>query len=137
MKQVEKIWAELSAKAQEVETPQEVELSEEQKVELASIDSLIAEAKEGRKLGNKAKISINALKSQAKETADLIDNFTQGAYFNVVNSLADMKRKAKEIGLENTPEIKELEKAASMLSDMRGELGNGMASSWYKAISKL
>ena len=36
MKQVEKIWAELSAKAQEVETPQEsTELSEEVKVELA------------------------------------------------------------------------------------------------------
>ena len=38
MKQVEKIWAELSAKAQEVETPQEsTELSEEVKVELAGI----------------------------------------------------------------------------------------------------
>ena len=40
MKQVEKIWAELSAKAQEVETPQEVELSEEQKVELAIGDNM-------------------------------------------------------------------------------------------------
>ena len=44
MKQVEKIWAELSAKAQEVETPQEsTELSEE-KVELALIDDLRARA---------------------------------------------------------------------------------------------
>jgi len=40
MKQVEKIWAELSAKAQEVETPQEVELSEE-KVELGAIEDAI------------------------------------------------------------------------------------------------
>ena len=41
MKQVEKIWAELSAKAQEVETPQEsTELSEEVKVELAIGDTL-------------------------------------------------------------------------------------------------
>ena len=39
MKQVEKIWAELSAKAQEVETPQEVELSEE-KVELKVGDNM-------------------------------------------------------------------------------------------------
>jgi len=38
MKQVQKIWAELSAKAQEVS--QEVELSEEQKVELAIGDTL-------------------------------------------------------------------------------------------------
>ena len=41
MKQVEKIWAELSAKAQEVETPQEVELSEE-KVELGIAEELDA-----------------------------------------------------------------------------------------------
>jgi len=41
MKQVEKIWAELSAKAQEVETPQEsTELSEEVKVELSLIDDV-------------------------------------------------------------------------------------------------
>jgi DNA repair ATPase RecN len=40
MKQVEKIWAELSAKAQEVETPQEVELSEEKKVELKVGDNM-------------------------------------------------------------------------------------------------
>jgi hypothetical protein len=47
MKQVEKIWAELSAKAQEVETPQEsTELSEE-KVELAGImDDLKGQMKE-------------------------------------------------------------------------------------------
>ena len=39
MKQVEKIWAELSAKAQEVETPQEsTELSEEVKVELGLVE---------------------------------------------------------------------------------------------------
>ena len=41
MKQVEKIWAELSAKAQEIETPQEVELSEEQ-VELGISEELDA-----------------------------------------------------------------------------------------------
>ncbi len=41
MKQVEKIWAELSAKAQEVETPQEsTELSEEVKLELSLIDDV-------------------------------------------------------------------------------------------------
>ena len=47
MKQVEKIWAELSAKAQEVETPQEVELSEE-KVELSAasvLKELISDAR--------------------------------------------------------------------------------------------
>jgi len=45
MKQVQKVWAELSAKAQEVETPQEsTELSEEVKVELALIDDLRARA---------------------------------------------------------------------------------------------
>ena len=40
MKQVQKVWAELSAKAQEVETPQEVELSDEQKVELKVGDNM-------------------------------------------------------------------------------------------------
>ena len=45
MKQVEKIWAELSAKAQEVETPQEsTELSEEVKVELGYIDDVAKDA---------------------------------------------------------------------------------------------
>ena len=127
MKKVENIWAELSAKT---------ELTEH-KVELANISDLLSQVKEGRKMANKAKISINSLKAQSKTTADLIDNFGNGAYFEVTQALTKIKSAAKELGLENSPEIKELEKGADMLSSLRNELGNGMASNWFKAISKL
>ena len=73
MKQVEKIWAELSAKAQEVETPQEVELSEEQKVELASGAKLASAAKALQKAVEKiggADAMYKALISFGKVIAD-------------------------------------------------------------------
>ncbi len=111
MKQVEKIWAELSAKAQEVETPQEVELSEEQKVELNAIGELkglISDAKriislqeDGLKMAEKAE-------AQFKEV------------MKVVNDAEEITREAI---IQSANKTTEIEKVLSKLEDSANELG--------------
>ena len=111
MKQVEKIWAELSAKAQEVETPQEVELSEEQKVELNSVGELkglISDAKriislqeDGLKMAEKAE-------AQFKEV------------MKVVNDAEEITREAI---IQSGNKTTEIEKVLSKLEDSANELG--------------
>ena len=119
MKQVEKIWAELSAK-----NTQEVELSEEQKVELSSV----AEIKQIQgKMNNlngssnsrlgKAQKSIQAV-AKAKEDArnsirDMEENIAAASkYIKEGNAaLSAFNKTAKELGFDATSskEYKELE----------------------------
>lgn len=77
MKQVEKIWAELSAKAQEVE------LSEEQKVQLASVQIVEGLFEEGRQWIQGYKADVKKMESIAvdknKEAAKLASKMEQGA----------------------------------------------------------
>ena len=92
MKQVEKIWAELSAKAQEVETPQEsTELSEEVELssvnELADLDNRLSKteelgkkyfdriepaAKKARELKEEIRLGLSDLEFLRKQIADAI-----------------------------------------------------------------
>lgn len=122
MKQVQKIWAELSAK--QVENTQEVELSEEQKVELASV----AEIKQIQgKMNNlngasnsslgKAQKSIQAV-AKAKEDVrdsirDMEEDIADASKFIKEGkaALSAFKKMAKELGLDATSskEYKELE----------------------------
>ena len=105
MKQVEKIWAELSAKAQEVETPQEVELSEEQKVELALIDEMKARAGAIQK--------------------DLSNLSTAG------NELADMKRKMQKMVSSLSDSVSAQQKEINKASQAMDELGVDKSSLKY------
>lgn len=106
MKQVEKIWAELSAKAQEVEIPQEsTELSEEVKVELALIDDLKARAGAIQK--------------------DLSNLSSSG------NELADMKRKMQKMVSSLSDSVSAQQKEINKASQAMDELGVDKSSLKY------
>jgi len=94
MKQVEKIWAELSAKAQEVETPQEVELSEEQKVELGIIQDVIQDFKKGMDLFTDAKSSMD----RASEILDATEKLYEKAEQQAKDLGVDMDSQTKKLG---------------------------------------
>jgi len=130
MKQVEKIWAELSAKAQEVETPQEVELSEEQKVELNAVGDLkelISDAKriislqeDGFKWGAKAE-------TQFKEVMKVVNDaegITRGAIRQAGNLKTESDKilnkievSAKELGI-NPKDIDGYSQAIKLINEM-------------------
>ena len=116
MKQVEKVWAELSAKAQEVETPQEVELSEEQKVELGMIDDL---------RDNYAKAASKAVplkKIMQKAATDLIQ--VSDELDKVQSDAQKLEGMAKELGADNiVKSAQQLASAASSLSSEWGKAG--------------
>ena len=112
MKQVEKIWAELSAKAQEVETPQEsTELSEEVKVELSGLmDELKGKMKEANmdairgidmvhdaeRLFNKSVKEQRALVTQFMKALDYAENLGhQGAISEVKKALQQAEQNLK------------------------------------------
>lgn len=102
MKQVEKVWAELSAKEQEVETPQEstelseevkVELSEE-KVELGIIQDVIQDFKKGMDLFTDAKSSMD----RASEILDAAEKLYEKAEQQAKDLGVDMGSQTKKFG---------------------------------------
>ena len=94
MKQVQKVWAELSAKAQEVETPQEsTELSEEVKVELGLVEDF-------------EKIFNQALDNEGAVTDALIDAL--GKAENKYKSVISDFERAVKVGEEAEASAKEL-----------------------------
>lgn len=103
MKKVESIWAELSAKAQEAS--KEVELSEEQKVELALIDDLKARAGAIQK--------------------DLSNLSSSG------NELADMKRKMQKMVSSLSDSVSAQQKEINKASQAMDELGVDKSSLKY------
>ena len=114
MKQVEKIWAELSAKAQEVETPQEsTELSEEKvelqekKIELSNLSVLKDVSKDSVRL-NRVMLEHNGeLVNKFKELSSSVRVSEQiVADFNRMK--ADLESAAKELGVDVSGDIKQL-----------------------------
>ena len=97
MKQVEKIWAELSAKAQEVETPQEsTELSEEVKVELGimqDVSNAMNDVKQKRQVFD------NSSDKWYSELFKIRDKFSsvEVDYKGYKSSLDDLKKYIKEM----------------------------------------
>ena len=102
MKSVEKIWAELSAK--QVENTQEVELSEEQKVELSLLDDIKSDIQSLMKLaedlGDDSRDIISARSRMVKK----IDSIESG--IKPINSMiSDYEAKAKDLGIDGTPKV--------------------------------
>jgi hypothetical protein len=95
------------------------------KIEMANVATLMQRAIEGKQIATKAKIARNELKAKAKETADLVDNFANGPYFEVVIEGKKLIDEATKLGLGDSPEVKALESARTALSALRNELGNG------------
>jgi uncharacterized protein (DUF3084 family) len=107
MKQVEKIWAELSAKAQEVETPQEsTELSEEVKVELATdlnrafsqLESVDKNLRNAEQVMDKAYVKYKATLKEAEDTVDRVDSI-----------VSEVAMDARKLGVDESavPNLKE------------------------------
>jgi len=104
---------------------QKTELSTH-KVELAeSVSTLLTKAEDGKKQALAAKIAINEFKVMSKKIADMVDNFGNGPYFDVVIKGKDTIKAAKDLGLDGSPEIQKLIAAGESLSKYRGELKNG------------
>ena len=109
MKQVEKIWAELSAKAQEVETPQEVELAS-----VKIVEQLFEEGRQwlqGYKGDVKKMQSIAADKN--KEAAKLASKMEQGA--------ESLLKSAEKIGMSanDFPEAEATLKFAGKIAELQ------------------
>ena len=101
MKKVESIWAELSAKAKEA---QEVELSEEQKIELSLLDDIKSDVQSLMKLaedlGEDSRDIISARSRMAKKIDSIESNIKP------INSMiSDYEAKAKELGIDETPQV--------------------------------
>ena len=110
MKSVQKIWAELSAKAQEVskevENTQEVELTEEQKVELGLGDNLAKYAKGVSKYTNEGDGLIKRaerLMSELKETKSALYKWAEvgdSIADDAASDLVKFEKAAKELGID-------------------------------------
>jgi prophage DNA circulation protein len=115
MKKVEKIWAELSAKAQEVENTQEVELSEEQKVELGAFEDLNAEYKAIASRAPQIKRAIMSQIQDLNKVSDDLDGVEKKAR-NIYNA-------AKELGADDLMKKADtLEESSSSLAEGWGDV---------------
>ena len=105
-----------------------------EKIDLATVPELLKEGKNAKKLILDAKKQLQALKTQAKLTADAFDNFMNGPYFEITQAMPKIRKQAKELGVDLP---KELEAANDMVIKARGEFKNGRSSKWYKEINSL
>ena len=117
MKQVEKIWAELSAKSQEV-AQEPTELSEEFKVELSALDDLNAKYK--KIAANAPKIK-NVVQKEANNLAAVATSLgTIKAQFEKI------EQSAKELGMEIPSAYRSM-----------AEVAESLAKEWGKAATKI
>jgi hypothetical protein len=107
---------------------------EYKKIELATVKDLIEQGKIAKRLITQGKKELQALKTQARVTADAFDNFTNGPYFEITQNIRKVRQQAKELGVDLPNEV---EAAYKMVDKARGEFANGRASNWFKEINKL
>jgi hypothetical protein len=105
-----------------------------EKIELATVKDLIEQGKIAKRLITQGKKELQALKTQARVTADAFDNFTNGPYFEITQNIRKVRQQAKELGVDLPNEV---EAAYKMVDKARGEFKNGRASNWFKEINKL
>jgi DNA repair ATPase RecN len=123
MKKVEKIWAELSAKAQEAS--KEVELSEEQKVELALTDRVVAMADKLRASENVMNKRLDSIFVPIREIEKAVSSLQspsdlQDSFKTFMSNLDDLERAHQE-ALQN---IKDVENDLGVSIPMPSELNN-------------
>ena len=117
MKQVEKIWAELSAKAQEV-SQESTELSEEFKVELSALDDLNAKYK--KIAANAPKIK-NVVQKEANNLAAVATSLG-----TIKGQFEKIEQSAKELGMEIPSAYRSM-----------AEVAESLAKEWGKAATKI
>ena len=114
MKQVEKIWAELSAKAQEVETPQEsTELSEEVKVELAIGDTLSKMSLEASEANSKMNDVLDEMYVPLRRVEKAISELQSGD--DAMPYFKDFMSKLQKLEAEYDEGLKKISQAESDL----------------------
>ena len=123
MKQVQKIWAELSAK--QVENTQEVELSEEKKVELALTDRVVAMADKLRASENVMNKRLDSIFTPIREIEKAVSSLQppsdlQDSFKSFMSNLDDLERAHQE-ALQN---IKDVENDLGVSIPMPSELNN-------------
>ena len=125
MKKVESIWAELSAKAQEV-AQESTELSEEVKVELAlelgGIRKMASQLKTDIKAYNQKFSTIDDLVRELNNEAEALDKRADNFYAEAKELEREGRAKAKELGVDfmDTPIGKEWDSIATSI--LSGEL---------------
>ena len=117
MKKVEKIWAELSAKAQEV-AQESTELSEEFKVELSALDDLNAKYK--KIAANAPKIK-NVVQKEANNLAAVATSLG-----TIKGQFEKIEQSAKELGMEIPSAYRSM-----------AEVAESLAKEWGKAATKI
>ena len=117
MKKVEKIWAELSAKAQEV-SQESTELSEEFKVELSALDDLNAKYK--KIAANAPKIK-NVVQKEANNLAAVATSLG-----TIKGQFEKIEQSAKELGMEIPSAYRSM-----------AEVAESLAKEWGKAATKI
>jgi methyl-accepting chemotaxis protein len=98
MKKVESIWAELSAKAQEV-AQESTELSEEVKVELAAADDLKDASQNAKQLINAFNKTTSQVVSGAKELTK-VGGRVSSSVFELSKVMQKVEASAKELGVD-------------------------------------
>lgn len=120
MKSVQKIWAELSAKAQEVE------LSEEQKVELSTLSKLEDLARDIVRLNNVVLGHNTDMRNKSQELQSSV-SATEGAISDWSKMKNDVQTAAKEFGVDISGDIKQAEsfvrEAEQTIKDMKKRWG--------------
>ena len=118
MKKVESIWAELSAKAQEV-AQESTELSEEVKVELSALDDL--KAKYDKVASNAPKIRNTVIK-EANNLAAVATSLG-----TIKGQFEKIERTAKELGMEIPSPYRSMVEAAESLAKEWGKAATSIA----------
>lgn len=117
MKSIQKIWAELSAKAQEV-AQESTELSEEFKVDLSALDDLNAKYK--KIAANAPKIK-NVVQKEANNLAAVATSLG-----TIKGQFEKIEQSAKELGMEIPSAYRSM-----------AEVAESLAKEWGKAATKI
>jgi hypothetical protein len=104
---------------------EKVELASQKYEFVSSVELVLKRAADGYEQAKKAKIAINELKAQSKNVADLVDNFNNGPYFDVVITGKETLKAMSDLGLQNSSEYKNILQASDKLAQFRNELKNG------------
>ena len=122
MKKVESIWAELSAKAQEV--AQEVELSEEQKVELGKVEELDALLQKAKGVESDMVDAFMAAQANSRKGVKAGETHLQNLK-EMSNLVSDIKTSADALGVD-VNSIREWKSANNFLNQNPSSATNKM-----------
>ena len=130
MKQVEKIWAELSAKAQEVS--QEVELSEEQKIALASLEDFAKYERELKQILSEVKAADDKYNKLRDQLRSIRNEYEQAARAGekidamMKQSKNEMSKAAMDMGLDPRPIAQAAQASVDLYNKILRGYNNGI-----------